>query len=77
MPIYEYVCQDCGSKFEKLLRRPGEAAQLVCPSCGKDHLEQALSTFAAHSGGPRGGGNSEPMCPSGGPCPTPGMCGLN
>ena len=26
MPIYEYKCQDCGTKFEKLLRRSSEAA---------------------------------------------------
>ena len=35
MPIYEYKCQDCGTKFEKLLRRSDEAAGLDCPSCGQ------------------------------------------
>ena len=48
MPIYEYKCQDCGTKFEKLVRR-SEGSELVCPSCGQKHLQQELSTFAAHS----------------------------
>ena len=74
MPIYEYVCEDCGSKFEKLVRRTGDAVE--CPSCGKDHLKQQLSVFAAHA---NTGGQAAPapMCPSGGMCPTPGACGLN
>jgi len=74
MPIYEYKCQDCGTKFEKLMRRSG-AAELKCPSCGQAHLQQELSTFAAHSGS--GTHASEaPVCPSG-RCSNPGMCGMN
>ncbi|MBI1898393.1 MAG: zinc ribbon domain-containing protein, partial [Acidobacteria bacterium] len=49
MPIFEYRCEDCGTRFEKLVRRNGE--ELACPSCGQNHLQQELSTFAAHSGG--------------------------
>ena len=33
MPIYEYVCDDCGTKFEKLVRKNGDA--LACPTCGR------------------------------------------
>jgi putative FmdB family regulatory protein len=76
MPIYEYSCEDCGTKFEKLVRRASDAPGIECPSCGKTHLRQELSTFAAHAGG--GSKPADvPMCPSGGRCPTPGMCGLN
>jgi len=75
MPIYEYRCQDCGTKFEKLVRRSTDAAALECPSCGKQHLEQELSTFAAHANGsPKSEG--APACPSG-RCSNPGMCGMN
>ena len=35
MPIYEYICDDCGTKFEKLVRRSSDVPELVCPSCGK------------------------------------------
>jgi putative FmdB family regulatory protein len=24
MPIFEYVCDDCGNKFERLVRRAGD-----------------------------------------------------
>jgi len=51
MPIYEYLCADCGSKFEKLIRRAADADALVCPSCGQQHLRQELSTFSARAGG--------------------------
>ena len=76
MPIYEYLCQDCGSKFEKLVRRSSDVPELECPSCGQKHLRQELSTFAAHAGS--GSKSADvPMCPSGGPCSNPGMCGMN
>jgi putative FmdB family regulatory protein len=74
MPIFEYVCDDCGSKFEKLLRRAGDAAG-ECPSCGKSHLSEQLSTFAAHANG-RPNEASMGSCPSG-MCQTPGLCGRN
>jgi len=74
MPIYEYRCEDCGTKFEKLIRRQSETDALECPSCGQQHLKQELSTFAAHAGSSN---RSEmPACPSG-RCSNPGMCGMN
>lgn len=76
MPIYEYLCEECGAKFEKLVRRASDAPEIECPSCGRKRLKQEYSTFA-----PRANGISKsadaPMCPGGGPCKTPGMCGLN
>ncbi len=77
MPIYEYLCQDCGNKFEKLVRRASDAGEVECPSCGQKHLKQELSVFAAHANGGSKKSSEAPMCPSGGACPTPGMCGLN
>jgi putative FmdB family regulatory protein len=72
MPIYEYVCEDCGSKFEKLVRN-GDA--IACPGCGQSHLTTALSTFAAHSGSGKSKAGAEfPSCP-GGMCRTPDLCG--
>lgn len=75
MPIYEYSCQDCGTKFEKLIRRESDLDALACPSCGEKHLAREHSTFA-----PQMGSSRQPaptMCPSGGVCPTPGKCGIN
>ena len=73
MPIFEYLCEDCGTKFEKLVR--GSADGIVCPSCGDSHLKQELSTFAAHSGG-QPAPSAMPSCP-GGMCRTPSVCGRN
>ena len=73
MPIYEYKCADCGTKFEKLVRN--SSPEVTCPSCGKNHLQQEFSTFAPRAGS--GKSADVPMCPSGGPCSNPGMCGLN
>jgi putative FmdB family regulatory protein len=74
MPIYEYRCEDCGTKFEKLVRR-SDVESIECPSCGEKHLKQELSTFAAHASG--GSKSAEmPACP-GGRCSNPGVCGMN
>jgi putative FmdB family regulatory protein len=76
MPIYEYRCEDCGTKFEKLVRRTNGGPEIECPSCGQKHLKQEPSTFAAHATGlnrpepPR-----PPACPNGGTCHNPGLCG--
>jgi putative FmdB family regulatory protein len=73
MPIYEYRCQDCETRFEKLVRS-SDSNEILCPSCGKNRLELQLSTFAAHSGNSR---SEAPACPSAGGCPNAGMCGMN
>lgn len=74
MPIFEYLCEDCGNKFEKLVRRTGD--EVGCPSCGQTHLKQELSTFAAHAGGAGSKAASMPSCP-GGMCRMPDVCGRN
>jgi putative FmdB family regulatory protein len=78
MPIFEYLCDDCGTKFEKLVRRAGGVTeQIECPSCGRgDHLSEQYSTFAAHANGASKADAGMPSCPSG-MCQTPGMCGRN
>lgn len=75
MPIYEYKCDDCGTKFEKLVRRPSEATDIGCPSCGQNHLKQEFSTFAALANGTSSRAEA-PVCPSG-MCSNPGFCGRN
>ena len=76
MPIYEYICDDCGTKFEKLVRRNQDA--IACPSCGESHLKTALSIFAAHSSNGKAQASSAqfPSC-AGGMCQTPDLCGRN
>jgi putative FmdB family regulatory protein len=73
MPIFEYLCDGCGTKFEKLVRRSEDAT--LCPSCGDTHVTTQYSTFAARANGAA----KEPSmgsCPSG-MCQNPGFCGRN
>ena len=74
MPIYEYRCEDCGTRFEKLVRRSGD--EILCPSCGQNHLHTELSTFSAHANGGTKKPAEMPRCP-GGMCRTPDICGMN
>ncbi|MBM3747296.1 MAG: zinc ribbon domain-containing protein [Acidobacteria bacterium] len=74
MPIYEYRCQDCQTRFEKLLLRSADAAELACPNCGRKRLTQELSVFAAHSAASRPAASA---CPSAAACPNAGVCGMN
>ena len=82
MPIFEYQCDDCGTKFEKLVRR-AEANGVSCPSCGDHHLTQQFSVIAKPAGkgddsfgADFGGDDAIPSCP-GGMCQTPDLCGMN
>ena len=41
MPIYEYVCKECGHKFEKM--QPITAEPLKeCPNCGKSTIQRVF-----------------------------------
>jgi putative FmdB family regulatory protein len=74
MPIFEYLCEDCGNKFEKLVRNGANG--INCPSCGQERLQQQFSTFAAHANGASHSQAEMPSCPSG-MCRTPDLCGRN
>jgi putative FmdB family regulatory protein len=76
MPIYEYRCQDCNTKFEKLLRRAADSAQLVCPSCGHSRLTLQLSVFAAHTASSAEAAPA-PCCPNSDTCPDASLCGMH
>ncbi|MGH9815609.1 MAG: FmdB family zinc ribbon protein [Candidatus Acidiferrales bacterium] len=48
MPIYEYLCEECQTEYEKLVL--SKAEKVSCPKCGSGRKTLQLSTFAAHSG---------------------------
>jgi putative FmdB family regulatory protein len=80
MPIYEYSCEGCGERFEKLVRRTEDVLESGCPTCGEKHLTQEYSTFAARANAAPGSacaaGADMPSC-GGGMCGMPGACGRN
>jgi putative FmdB family regulatory protein len=45
MPIYEYICKNCGEKTE-VIQRMGEKPLTSCPHCGKRALKKAVSAPA-------------------------------
>lgn len=44
MPIYEYKCQKCNHKFEKLLF---DKQRIHCPKCGSINVKKLISNFNA------------------------------
>jgi putative FmdB family regulatory protein len=72
MPIYEYICKDCGNRFE-MLRSIKEADIAVqCKSCQSSRTQRALSVFFARSGSQIIAGDNSGGCSgcSGGTCST-------
>ena len=69
MPIYEYVCPDCKTKFELMrpMSRSGEPAD--CPKC-KRTANRALSRFACRSSNEFG--TTAPIAGGGGGCASCG-----
>ncbi|MHB0868495.1 MAG: FmdB family zinc ribbon protein [Chloroflexota bacterium] len=47
VPIYEYFCPDCSTKFDKLVSLSRAHEQPLCPNCSGGNSQKLLSTFAA------------------------------
>lgn len=43
MPIYEYRCQTCQGRFQKLVRSFAEPPQVTCPRCQSHHVQRLIS----------------------------------
>jgi len=77
MPIYEYVCDNCGAEYERIVLKAG--TEVTCPKCESAKNTIQLSVFAAHgngakaSGGSSSGSSSGPSSSGGGCCG--GACG--
>jgi putative FmdB family regulatory protein len=73
MPIYEYLCQDCGERFEVVRAMKDADAPVACGKCSGEHTQRMLSVFFASSGGRvvAGGGSSCAGC-AGGSCSSCG-----
>ena len=50
MPIYEFVCTECGHPFEELVFGMNTSG-VVCPTCGSEQVKKKMSTFASKSAG--------------------------
>jgi len=71
MPLFEYICQDCGKEFEKIVPRHDSVAD--CPKCSSVRVEKQLSVFAVSGSSQSESFDAAPGC---GRCGAaePGMC---
>jgi len=46
MPLFEFVCETCGKKFEELLSIE-KISDVVC-ACGSKEVKRLVSTFSSH-----------------------------
>ena len=77
MPIYEYVCDDCGAEYERIVTNA--KTKVSCPKCESTKNTIQLSVFAAHGNGTKsssGPSGSSSGSSSGGGC-CGGACGCH
>lgn len=51
MPLYEYVCKDCGVHFDVLRSMKDADKPIQCRECHSENITRALSVFYATSAG--------------------------
>jgi len=70
MPSYDFVCQDCETRYEVRLSMSAyaEGAGRTCTRCGSARVERAFTAVTVIAGSRSGGG-----APSGGGCEQSGF----
>lgn len=72
MPIFEYACEACDHKFEKLVFN--DRVEVACPACQSLRLRKLFSVFASVSSSRDSGACLDMGAMMGGGCGN-GMCG--
>lgn len=67
MPVYEYLCRTCDSRFEARRSMSESADPIECPD-GHADTARLLSVFASVGRGPAGATPTAPVRPPGGGC---------
>ncbi|HKT47882.1 MAG TPA: zinc ribbon domain-containing protein [Candidatus Acidoferrales bacterium] len=60
MPIYEYICDECDTRFEKIVINKQQ--EIACPKCASRKATIQLSVFSSVAAN----GSSTPSSSSGG-----------
>jgi putative FmdB family regulatory protein len=60
MPLYEYLCVQCGERFTKLQPMSAPREGNECPQCGTRNTRRVMSTFAQCGGDTTAAGGCEP-----------------
>jgi putative FmdB family regulatory protein len=74
MPIYEYTCKSCHTRFEQLQRTMTGETHVKCPDCGSSQTSRVLSVFAVGAAAPKSTPAPPGMC---GRCGGPGPCAMD
>lgn len=76
MPIFEYRCSECNTKYEVLHKSSQSNEEVTCPNCNSADKKKLLSTFSPSMNGRTSYSNAEaPACANGScGCNNNGMC---
>lgn len=72
MPIYEYVCNDCDTRYERIVMSASQ--EIACPKCESKRHTLQLSVFSAGKSTNGSASSSKPSVSGGCGC-TPHSCG--
>jgi len=69
MPIYEYICEDCGKRYDKFVRSSTARVDLKCPQCGSKRGKKTFSAFSTgrSTSSSSAGGRASAPAPACGP----------
>lgn len=73
MPLYDFLCEECKTTFEELLKTSLDVSQVRCSKCGSARVARQLGVFATSSG--REGSSSSRVAPAMPARPAGGGCG--
>jgi putative FmdB family regulatory protein len=68
MPMYEYGCLSCNSRFDRLRRMDQDDSGIICPKCHSEAVQRRLSVFASYSRSTTASVASEAAAPGGSTC---------
>lgn len=49
MPVYEYRCEQCGTRFEQFVHLSTDSSPKRCPRCGAAQTRKQFSIFSTAS----------------------------
>lgn len=50
MPVYEYVCNTCNDRFDRLMRTLDATGDVTCRRCQSEDVRRVVSGFATVGG---------------------------
>ena len=66
MPIYEYVCDQCDTRFERIVINKQQ--EIACPNCASKKATIQLSVFATAGGSGTSSSGGSSSSSDGGTC---------